>query len=114
MDHQEPKTRTPLNIVARMKAKSGCEEKLYQALDAMVAPTRSEPGCVNYDLHRLASDPTVFVLYEGWQSEEDLSAHMQLPHFKSMEAEIAPWTENFEDGKPFRAEQMTMLSLRSD
>lgn len=78
---------TPLNIVARMKAKSGYEKQLYDALSAMVVPTRSEAGCVNYDLHRTLSDPSIFVLYEGWQSEEDLAAHMRLPHFRARNLE---------------------------
>ena len=81
----------------------------------MVAPTRAEPGCVNYDLHRLQNDPSRFVLYEGWQSTDALAEHMTLPHFVKMLGQLEPVVaEHGDDGKPFRAEALIMLTERAE
>ena len=55
---------TPLTVIARLKAKDGSEEKLGAMLRALVAPTRAEKGCINYDLHRSHDDPGLFIFYE--------------------------------------------------
>ena len=41
----------PLTVVATLKAKSGSEKKLGDMLKTLVAPTRKEKGCINYDMH---------------------------------------------------------------
>ena len=38
---------TPLTIVAKLKAKNGCEAKLGAMLGSLVEPTRAEQGCIN-------------------------------------------------------------------
>ncbi|TAK94934.1 MAG: antibiotic biosynthesis monooxygenase, partial [Verrucomicrobia bacterium] len=43
-----PKT---ITVVATFKARPGKESELRAALIGLVAPTRKEAGCLNYDLH---------------------------------------------------------------
>ncbi|MDH6125052.1 quinol monooxygenase YgiN [Kitasatospora sp. GP82] len=47
---------------------------------SFVAPTRQEPGCLEYHLHEDRDEPGVFVFYEAWRSQADLDAHLALPH----------------------------------
>lgn len=49
----------------------------------MVAPTRQEAGCINYDLHRSNADPAIWMLYENWRSRDDLDLHFETPHLKA-------------------------------
>ena len=80
----------------------------------MVAPTRAEPGCINYDLHRSQDDASRFVLYEGWRGKAELDAHMASPHFTQMLQRLADVAaEHGDDGKPFRGEALTMLTERA-
>jgi quinol monooxygenase YgiN len=72
-----------VTVVARIKAKKGMEETVNQELMALVAPTRSEKGCINYDLHRSIDDRSVFMFYENWVSKEDLDKHLAMPYMKS-------------------------------
>ena len=102
--------RTALNFIAHIKAKPGHEEAVHAALAAVVAPTRAEAGCINYDLHRSNVDPAMFVLYEGWRGQEALDEHMRTPHFQALGAAITGKVEIAPDGKPFRGELLTMLS----
>lgn len=105
--------KTPLNFIAHVKAKPGTEQTVQTAIEACVAPTRAETGCVNYDLHRSTSDPAMFVLYEGWESRAALDAHMQTPHFKALGAALEGHVERAPDGKPFTGEALTMLTERA-
>ena len=70
----------PVTIIGTVTARPETREELQALLAAQVAPTRAEAGCLNYDFHADASDPCVFVFYENWRSQDDLDAHMGMPH----------------------------------
>jgi quinol monooxygenase YgiN len=77
-----------VTVVARIKTKKGMDESVKQELMALVAPTRSEKGCINYDLHRSIDDRSVFMVYENWVSKEDLDKHLAMPYMRAfMDAE---------------------------
>ena len=78
-----------LTVVAEMLAKPGKEETLKAQLLAMVAETRKEDGCVQYDLHVSTKEPGRFVFYENWTSEETLDRHSKSPHLTAF-GKIAP------------------------
>lgn len=81
-------------MIARAKARPGMEEGLRQAVEEAVGPTRSEEGCINYDLHRSAEDPSEFLLYENWRSRADLDAHLELPHIKALLEKLLELSED--------------------
>lgn len=70
----------PLTVIAQVRAKAGQQARLRQELQALVTPTRAEPGCVCYDLHESNTEPGLFVFYETWKGDVDLDAHFQTPH----------------------------------
>lgn len=74
----------PLTIIARFRAKPGRESRAREALCALLAPTRSEAGCINYDLHQSLEDPALFVFYENWASAAHLEKHSQSPHLQAL------------------------------
>lgn len=69
-----------LLVVAVLTAKDGQEDVVRQALDALVAPTREEEGCVAYELFESAAAPGTFVTQERWRRQGDLDAHLQTEH----------------------------------
>ena len=71
-----------LTVVARIKAKPGLEQRVREALLALVEPTRKEPGCINYDLHQSLEDNTLFLFYENWKSKKDLDEHLNMPYLR--------------------------------
>jgi len=77
-----------LTVIATIRSKKGAEEKVRQQLVGLVAPTRTENGCVDYILYQDQSDPSTLMFYENWESKTDLDAHMKSPHFKKCFAEI--------------------------
>lgn len=50
----------------------------------LLAPTRQEAGCLNYDLHQLSEEPTRFLFHENWTSQAHLDAHLQSAHIKAL------------------------------
>jgi quinol monooxygenase YgiN len=73
----------PLTVIARVRAKAGQESRLRHELQRLLAPTRAEAGCIDYELHQSQTDPAVFALYENWTSQAALDAHFQTPYLQA-------------------------------
>jgi (4S)-4-hydroxy-5-phosphonooxypentane-2,3-dione isomerase len=50
-----------------------------------------EEGNLRFDVLQDASDPTVFLLYEAYQSEEAAAAHKSTAHYAVWRDTIADW-----------------------
>ena len=77
-----------VTILGTVIAKADTREELLGLLAAQVAPTRAEPGCLNYDFHVDAADPCVFVFYENWTSRAALDAHLAMPHLQPLFSQL--------------------------
>ena len=73
-----------ITVVATFQAKPGKEAELQKALISLLAPTRQEAGCINYDLHVSPEDPAKFLFHENWTSKELLDAHLKSPHILTL------------------------------
>jgi quinol monooxygenase YgiN len=73
-------------VVATARARPGREEELKTVLLSLIAPTRREAGCLNYDMHISPDDPARFLFHENWTSRAALEAHLQTPHFQAVSA----------------------------
>ncbi|MBZ5501579.1 MAG: antibiotic biosynthesis monooxygenase [Acidobacteriia bacterium] len=76
----------PLTILAHFRAKPGQEARAREVLQALLAPTRAEAGCINYDLHQSLDDPAAFVFYENWESAAHLEVHARSAHIRALQA----------------------------
>ncbi len=50
-----------------------------------------EPGCRQFDVCRDPADATVFFLYERYDDEAAVQAHLRSPHFLRLNALSADW-----------------------
>ena len=75
-----------LTVIAILKAQPGKEAVVKQELLALIAPTRKEAGCINYDLHQDEENPARFIFHENWASKEQLDAHLARPHLQALMA----------------------------
>ena len=73
-----------VTVVATFQARPGKEAELRAALLGLVAPTRKEAGCLNYDLHQSPEEPAKFLFYENWTSKAALDVHLQSAHVKAL------------------------------
>jgi quinol monooxygenase YgiN len=86
----------PLTIIAKLKAKPGSEDQLYEACRKLVAPTLAEEGCINYDMHRSIEDPGLIMFYENWETKPLWERHMESPHLNEFSAETEDMVEVWE------------------
>ena len=75
--------RTGLTVIAYITAKAGHQDQVRDALLDLVAQTRNEKGCVNYDLHQSLENASEFAIYENWERTTDLEAHAKSPHVQT-------------------------------
>ena len=87
-----------LTIVASIHAVPGKEDLVCAELERLVAPTRKEKGCLQYDLHRDNEDRSHFLFFENWQTRELWQQHMNAPHLaaymQATEGAVATFTLN--------------------
>jgi len=76
----------PFVILAELEAQTGRGDDVSAAIRQthVVAHTRSETGCLAYDLARDADAPDRFVVYECWRDLAALEAHLSTPHFAAV------------------------------
>lgn len=77
-------------VIAKLKAKSGEEGKMEDALRGMVAKVEAEEGTLMYSLHRSRKDSAQFLIYEKYKDAEALKAHSATPYFKELFGVLQP------------------------
>ena len=95
-------------IIGTVTAKPDKREELRKILNSFVAPTRTEPGCINYDFHCDANDPNIFVFYENFVDQQALDTHLAMPYLK-------PLIDRTDEllAKPVEIRYLNMLSARA-
>ena len=64
--------------------------------------SRKEEGNLRFDLLQEVSDPSRFILYESYRSEEEAKAHKTTPHYLEWRERVAGMMEEPRVGLPFR------------
>lgn len=77
-----------VTVVAFMRARAGKVDALRRELLALLAPTRAEDGCLNYDLHVSRDEPGTFMFHENWTSKAHLDRHLESPHLNALKAKL--------------------------
>ena len=65
-----------LTIVANIIANEDSVEQVKAELIKLIDITRSEAGCIQYDLHQDNANPAHFIFFENWSSRELWQDHM--------------------------------------
>ncbi len=73
----------PLTVIAHVKAQRGKESEVRRELLSLVASSRKDPGCLNYDLHQAVDNPGAFLFHENWTSKKHLDDHLARPHLQA-------------------------------
>jgi (4S)-4-hydroxy-5-phosphonooxypentane-2,3-dione isomerase len=57
------------------------------------ASRTQEPGCRQFDVCRDSARPEVFVLYELYDDDAAVAAHLAAPHFKAFDEATRGWVQ---------------------
>ena len=74
--------------IAVLKAKSGKRDELRQELLALIDPTRSEAGNLDYVLFELRDEPGTFYMREAFTSQAALDEHFAAPYLQAFAAKL--------------------------
>jgi quinol monooxygenase YgiN len=91
-----------VHVVARFQAKPGKEDEVRTILTALVAPSRREVDCYQYDLLTNPSDPRDFCFVERWAHDAALDQHAQTSHHKTARAQVDDLLEVPPDVRRYR------------
>lgn len=69
-----------VHVMAHVEARPDAADAMRHVFDALLAPTRAEPGCVDYQVFEDGSRPGRFVTVECWADTAAFDAHMASPH----------------------------------
>jgi quinol monooxygenase YgiN len=78
----------PIYLTAVIQSKTAHREEIRATLLNMVAESRKEPACLQYDLYQDDNDPDVFVFQEIWESREGLDTHNEQPYIRAFVASL--------------------------
>lgn len=80
----------PFTLIAELEAHPGRGDEVAASIVASgaVSLTRSESGCVAYDVCRDADSPDRFVAYECWRDLSALEGHLATRHFAAVGAAL--------------------------
>ncbi len=78
-----------LILIAKFKAKPEYREEFINLSEGMLEPSRSEDGCIHYELLQNPFNQNLFTFYEKWKSQEDLQEHFQKHHFQEFVNNVA-------------------------
>jgi quinol monooxygenase YgiN len=95
-------TPSPVHVIARHFARPDTVDAVRTVLDALVAPTRAEPGCLKYELFENVDDPTDFTFVETFADDAALAAHAAAPYVARLAAALAPITARPSDVRRYR------------
>lgn len=71
-----------ISFTVRMKFKPEDRQEVQDALRALTAASRLEPGCVSYIPHTLEDDSDTVLIYEQYRDQAAREAHSASEHFK--------------------------------
>jgi quinol monooxygenase YgiN len=77
-------------VIARAVARRGEEQRVRREFEALVAPTRAEPGCLLYELFVDRESPGVFFFVQEYAGEAAFEAHVASEHVRRMLEVVLP------------------------
>jgi quinol monooxygenase YgiN len=93
LPESDPADTGPFCVIAKHRAKPGRADDYERRMLADLARTRSEPGALQFHIHRDRYDRSVFVIYEVWRNVEALREHFGTPYVRQFVLDSAEYID---------------------
>ncbi|TLX78354.1 antibiotic biosynthesis monooxygenase [Labilibacter sediminis] len=70
-----------IEVVSKIYAKAGKTKELISLFKEMTEPTKKEKGYILYEMYQDKNDPTLLIVLEQWENQEDFDNHCNSEHF---------------------------------
>ena len=90
------------------------EEFINQFIEATLihhANTIREKGNLRFDFLQSKNDPTMFLFYEAYESNDDIELHRQADSYLTWRETVADWMAKPREGTQFRAIAPTDINM---
>lgn len=85
-----------LTLVATITAIAKHQATVKNHLQTLVAASRKEAACIQYDLHQQQDAPNVFIMIEQWRDNAALAEHKQTAHYQHFSTTCAELLQGVE------------------
>ncbi|OPY23200.1 MAG: Antibiotic biosynthesis monooxygenase [Methanobacterium sp. PtaU1.Bin097] len=75
-------------VTAKMTAKPGERNNIILKAKDLIESSRSESGCISYNLYTSTEDDDVLMMLEQWKNQDVLDSHLKTEHFKAFGAAV--------------------------
>ena len=82
-----------LILIAKIKCRPEMIDEFISVSEGMLEPSRSEEGCIHYELLQDPFNKNLFTFYEKWRSMEDLEEHFQMHYYLEYIKTVPSMTE---------------------
>ncbi|MFA8298708.1 MAG: putative quinol monooxygenase [Hyphomicrobiales bacterium] len=73
-----------VTVIAKLRAKTGCQKQLKDLLESFISPTYLEAGIIKYEVLQNIEDPYDFFVLQEWEKEDDHFRHLQSNHIQKL------------------------------
>lgn len=80
-----------ITITAIFKCNPEFLEPLKKIFEPLVAATRQEEACIQYNLHQSKENEYTFLMLEEWADEQGFDHHLKTSHFISFAEQVLPF-----------------------
>lgn len=78
-----------IKVLAHFYLKEGILPQVKELAEELVAATRKEDGCQQYDLLQAQDNELHLIMQESWESQEALDIHSKSSHFMKIVPQLA-------------------------
>ena len=79
-----------ITITAIFKCDPEFLVQLKNLFEPLVAATRKEEACIQYDLHQSNEDENIFIMMEQWADDQGFDQHLKTNHFITFAEQVPP------------------------
>lgn len=69
-----------IDFIAYVRVEPELLEEAKACILRSAIASRTEPGCLHFDVHMTKNKPHYFVIYQSWSNEADLDRHQLTAH----------------------------------
>jgi quinol monooxygenase YgiN len=78
------------HIICVVRSVPSDRDRVKALLLELVAPARSEAGCLYYDVYQQRDQPDTFYIVDGWASQAAVEAHRAHPNVSRVVDQLLP------------------------
>ena len=93
-------------VAGTIRVAADKQDETTPQAQTMVAETRKEEGCIVYSFGWDVAEPGLIRVYEEWESQAHLDAHMNTPHMAAWRAALGEIGVVARDVKILEGEQI--------